>query len=153
MSNIKITKQQLEESRREYAFVREGIGGGFTTALYEAIARSKGENTWKLSQVYPVEVYTYFEYTGMLDRCSSIQVEGEDGIPLISTGQPSTLKTYRGIAFVMGGFDDNSKPVKFIDDKIAEQGPDAEVLADERQMLALFAALIREEIEEDEANV
>lgn len=38
----------------------------------------------------------------------------------ISTGEPSTLKTYRNIALVISGFDENNKAVKFIDNKIIE---------------------------------
>ena len=56
----------------------------------------------------------------------------------ISTGQPSTLKTYKGLAIIFG-----ENAVQFIQDKIDESpnGENEEVLADERQMLMLLASL------------
>jgi hypothetical protein len=67
----------------------------------------------------------------------------------ISTGEESTLKTYRMIAEVLGGKD--SKAVKFFDEKIKESsnGENEEVIADERQMLILIASMIREEMQDD----
>lgn len=68
----------------------------------------------------------------------------------ISTGEPSTLKTYRNIAqfFCLN----NNKPVEFIDMKIKESsnGEAEEVIADERQMLLLFATMGREKFDLDE---
>lgn len=57
----------------------------------------------------------------------------------ISTGEPSTLATYRKIAVIMQGED--SAAVRFFDRKIAEQGEHEEVVADERQVLFLIASL------------
>lgn len=61
----------------------------------------------------------------------------------ISTGQPSTLKTYREIALIMSSFDEDSAAVKFFDEKIAEQGENEEVIQDERQMLLLIWNMIK----------
>ena len=57
----------------------------------------------------------------------------------LSTGQNSTLGTYRGIAAIFG-----KKAIQFIQDKIDESpnGEDEEVLADESQMLLLLASMI-----------
>ena len=57
----------------------------------------------------------------------------------ISTGQPSTLKTYYDIAVAL--FGDGSKPAGFLADKATDQGWDAEVVADERQMLYLITSM------------
>lgn len=56
----------------------------------------------------------------------------------ISTGQDSTLETYRQIAVVL--FGEQSEPVQFLDQKIAESPnkEKEEVVADERQMLYLL---------------
>lgn len=63
----------------------------------------------------------------------------------ISTGEPSTLKTYRNIALVISGFDENNKAVKFIDNKIIESknGENEEVIADESQMIYLLIQMAR----------
>lgn len=60
----------------------------------------------------------------------------------ISTGEPSTLKTYRKIAVIMGG--ENTKATQFIDDKISEspKGENEVVIADESQMLFLLVQLL-----------
>ena len=57
----------------------------------------------------------------------------------ISTGQPSTLGTYRDIAIIFG-----DKAVIFMDKQIANhsKGHDEEVIADERQMLVLLASMM-----------
>ena len=57
----------------------------------------------------------------------------------ISTGEDSTLGTYKKIAVVFG-----AEAVKFIQEKIdkSPNGEKEEVLADERQMLALLASMI-----------
>ncbi|MEG1502261.1 MAG: hypothetical protein RR370_02620 [Synergistaceae bacterium] len=62
----------------------------------------------------------------------------------ISTGQPSTLKTYRGIAYIMSGMSEDSNIVKLIDEKIqkSKNGEDEEVIAEEEQVLGLFAQMI-----------
>ena len=70
----------------------------------------------------------------------------EDTVPIISTGEPSTLKTYRKIALALSG-DVNSPAVKFFDKKIAEQGEDEIVIASESQVLYLIASMLRGVIE------
>lgn len=57
----------------------------------------------------------------------------------ISTGEPSTLKTYLGISQVFG-----PKAVKFIQDRIdgSSVGENEEVIAHESQMLILFASMM-----------
>ena len=64
----------------------------------------------------------------------------------ISTGDDSTLGTYRKLALLVGG--EGSLAVKFLDKKIAEQGADQEVIAAEDQMIKLILDLQAEE-EED----
>lgn len=64
----------------------------------------------------------------------------------ISTGEPSTLGTYRNIAHIMNGGDEESEGVKFIDKKIAEQGVDMEVIADESQMIYLLGSMLVKEV-------
>jgi len=59
--------------------------------------------------------------------------------PTISTGEPSTLKTYRKLAAALTGED--SPATKMLDAKIKEQGEDAEVIQHESQMLLLIATL------------
>jgi hypothetical protein len=70
-------------------------------------------------------------------------------IPLISTGEPSTLKTYRKIALILSG-DEDSKAVTFLDEKIDESphGEDEVVLADERQMIYVILSLLQKDTEE-----
>lgn len=63
----------------------------------------------------------------------------EKPVKLLSTGQPSTLGTYRKLSCTV--FGEDSKAVKFLDDKIAKQGEGEIVLADERQMLYLLNSL------------
>ena len=67
-------------------------------------------------------------------------MQDTNGVPTISTGQPSTLGTYKGIATVFG-----PKAVAFIAAEIAkhDKGADEEVIADERQMLMLFASMVQ----------
>jgi len=57
----------------------------------------------------------------------------------ISTGEPSTLRTYRKIAALLTGED--SPATKLIDDKIKEEGEDAEVIQHESQMLFMIVKL------------
>lgn len=58
---------------------------------------------------------------------------------ILSTGEPSTLGTYKKVANVFG-----NKAVKFIQKKIDESpnGEKEEVVASERQMMVLFGALV-----------
>lgn len=56
--------------------------------------------------------------------------------PPISTGQPSTLGTYIGIAKVAF-----PKAVPMLQSRIDKFGEDEQVLQDERQMLYLFAQI------------
>lgn len=57
----------------------------------------------------------------------------------LSTGQDSTLGNYKKLAVIFG-----EKAVAFIQEKIdtSPNGENEEVLADERQMVALLASLI-----------
>lgn len=57
----------------------------------------------------------------------------------ISTGEPSTLGTYRKIAALLTA--ENSPATRFFDEKIATQGEDAEVIQDESQMMLLIIML------------
>ncbi len=54
----------------------------------------------------------------------------------ISTGEPSTLKTYRKIATVMF-----PKALPMLDRRIEEYGEDEEVIQAESQMLYLFSEI------------
>lgn len=60
-------------------------------------------------------------------------------VATISTGQPSTLRTYRKLAAVLTGED--SPATKFMDERIADEGEDAEVIQHESQMLYLIMQL------------
>lgn len=62
-------------------------------------------------------------------------------VKLLSTGEPSTLGVYRKMASALFGLD--SQAVTFLDQKIAEQGKDEKVIADERQMIQLLFQLHR----------
>lgn len=59
----------------------------------------------------------------------------------ISTGEDSTLATYRKIAIALRG--EQSEAVKFLDEKIKNDpdGDQGEVIADEGQMLYLIMSL------------
>ena len=59
----------------------------------------------------------------------------------ISSGDNATLGNYRKMAAVV--FGEESKPVKFLDDKIAASpnGANEEVIADERQMVCLLGTI------------
>ena len=57
-------------------------------------------------------------------------------VATISTGEPSTLGTYRKISAALTGED--SPATKMLDDKIKEQGEDMEVIQHESQMLFLI---------------
>lgn len=59
----------------------------------------------------------------------------------LSTGEDSTLGTYKAHATLV--FGSKSAAVEFLDKKIAEspQGEAGEVVADERQMIALLTLL------------
>ena len=54
----------------------------------------------------------------------------------LSTGEPSTLKTYRGFAAVLF-----PKALPMLDERIARYGEDEPVDQDERQMLWLLAQI------------
>lgn len=67
----------------------------------------------------------------------------------ISTGEPSTLKTYRNIAKCFSPFDGESEAVKYFDDLI-KKSPNGEneiVLADESQMLLLIKGMVKKQKE------
>lgn len=68
----------------------------------------------------------------------------------ISTGQPSTLGTYRMLAVLYG-----PKAVAHMDKLIAEapNGDQEEVIADETQMMHLLARLTTEQTPEEEAAI
>ncbi len=59
----------------------------------------------------------------------------------MSTGDDATLGNYRKMAAAI--FGEGSKPVKFLDEKIADSpnGANAEVIADERQMVYLLGTI------------
>lgn len=56
-----------------------------------------------------------------------------------------TLAYYRRIALLLSGRNEGSKAVRFLDAKIAEQGSDMEVVADESQMLILIGHMLYED--------
>lgn len=62
-------------------------------------------------------------------------INKKQDVPRISTGQPSTLGTYRQIASILG-----PEAVAFIDKEIADapNGEDEVVIADESQMMYLL---------------
>lgn len=60
-------------------------------------------------------------------------------IPQLSTGQPSTLRTYYRNCIAIFGTD--SAATQFIAEKIAEDGEDAVVIQHETQMLHLLMNL------------
>ena len=62
--------------------------------------------------------------------------EQDNMVATISTGEPSTLGTYRKISAALTGED--SPATKMLDDKIKEQGEDMEVIQHESQMLFLI---------------
>ena len=64
-------------------------------------------------------------------------------MPKISTGDSSTLGTYRDIAFALTQ-DENSRAVKYFDDKIktSSKGRDTEVIAAETQVIYLIGQLM-----------
>ena len=59
----------------------------------------------------------------------------------LSTGQDSTLGSYRKMAVAV--FGEDSKAVQFLDEKIAESpnGEDEEVIAEESQAVAMLGKL------------
>lgn len=59
--------------------------------------------------------------------------------PLLSSGQPSTLGVWRQNSAAL--FGEDSPAVKFLDQKITEQGEDEPVIADERQTLFALGQL------------
>ena len=67
----------------------------------------------------------------------------EPKTPILSTGEPSTLGTYR--RYVAKLFGEDSKALVWLDAKIKEQGADEPVLTDERQMIQLLGHLHQED--------
>jgi hypothetical protein len=59
-----------------------------------------------------------------------------------------TLGDYRDICAELGG--EKCRAVKYLDDKIAEQGRDMEALADEHQMLLLLGPMLLDDAEADQ---
>ena len=59
-----------------------------------------------------------------------------------------TLGDYRDVCAELGG--ENCRAVKYLDDKIAEQGRDMEVLADEHQMMLLLGPMLLDDAEADQ---
>jgi len=59
--------------------------------------------------------------------------------PVLSTGQPSTLAVWRELMTELAG--NHGRAVAYLDRKIAEQGADQPVLADESQVLMLLVAM------------
>jgi len=57
----------------------------------------------------------------------------------LSTGQPSTLKTYRDNTKALFGQD--SPAVQWLNKRIEDQGEEEEVIADEGQMIQLIASI------------
>jgi len=57
----------------------------------------------------------------------------------MASGKDSTLGEWRDIAVI--AFGEDSRPVAFLDDKIAVQGADAEVITDEKQVFYLLAGI------------
>ena len=55
----------------------------------------------------------------------------------LSTGDDSTLGNHRKLA--VAAFGEDSAAVKFLDEKIKEQGEDEEVIQDESQVMYLLA--------------
>jgi len=64
------------------------------------------------------------------------RVDSADMIATVSTGEPSTLGTYRRIAAQLTGED--SAATKMLDDKIQDLGEDEKVIAPESQMMMLI---------------
>jgi hypothetical protein len=52
---------------------------------------------------------------------------------MLSTGQPSTLGVWRNLAAAT--FGEDSPATRYLDAKLAEEGAEMEVLADEQQLL------------------
>jgi len=61
----------------------------------------------------------------------------------LSTGQDATLGNYRKMAAIFFGV--SSKAIQWLDDKIAEQGEDEEVIADEGQVLQVLFEMNKHE--------
>jgi hypothetical protein len=63
----------------------------------------------------------------------------------------TTLGQYRDIALALGG-EKNNLAVAFIEAKIAKQGANTEVLADESQMMMVIASLLHLPAEDKNAT-
>ena len=57
----------------------------------------------------------------------------------LSTGDDATLGNYRKLSALF--FGEDSKATRYLDEKIAEQGEDEEVIVDERQVVALLGSI------------
>lgn len=94
---------------------------------------------------YRVEIFNKNHYKAIPVRIYQANENGNLGLirdikPFnISSGEPSTLKTYRKIAAALTG--ENSPATKFFDEKIKEQGEDEIVVQDERQVLMLIVQM------------
>ena len=75
-------------------------------------------------------------------RLLGAKEKGENDMKKLSTGDDATLGNYRKLAKAV--FGQESKAVKFLDDKIAESpnGENEEVLADEGQMVYLLGTMV-----------
>ena len=71
----------------------------------------------------------------------------KDRVPILSTGQPSTLGNWHRLCVVTFGID--SPPTAYIKSLLDEQGADMAVLADEQQLLLV---LIQMAIDEEPRN-
>lgn len=90
------------------------------------------------------------EYESFLTYLTAHETDRRNVIPQpmrISTGQPSTLETYRNIALCFVGQNENRKVIKYFDDLIlkSRNGKNEIVVADESQMLILINKLRKED--------
>ena len=69
---------------------------------------------------------------------------------VLSTGEPSTLRTWRKIAATLTGED--SPATKLLDEKIRQQGEDAEVIQHESQMMLLIVHMGLDRNDTDDAG-
>lgn len=72
---------------------------------------------------------------------------GVERMKWLSTGEPSTLGTYRHLAYMMSGFNETTRAVQYFDEKIARSlyGPHQEVVEEEPIMMELIIFLLRQE--------
>lgn len=75
----------------------------------------------------------------------------EPEVNMISgTTMPSTLGNWLALSEACFGKD--SSAVKFLQEKVDEQGMDEPVIADERQMLAVLMSMVAADIKKEEAQ-